>query len=564
MTHLDSEKRQRYRKQLLAAVYARYFWITLSLAMLHWFKLPFANELSVAGGVLGLLNTIALFSFWHLKYDRVMVYCMVTGDNLVLLYAIAATGLFASPFNIVLIVVAALTVLVTDFSYGIFSAAFSAVGFAALGTMALLGLLPTALNIPPFNPVFAILQIVVLATALLTIVGILGFVVLRLQKSEGQLFEQGRILSEKNSEMSADLAIAATVQKAILARDELIDDRIAVSGKVKPMVEVGGDYFEIFRFDSGEIGIFVADVSGHGAGSALITAMLKVSLENAAHGESNTGKVLTRINDDMCRIIGQTDFYLTGILCKIHPDTYELEYCGAAHPEIYVLSGGSIRTLESGGTILGKLPALNFPVQQTQLKKGDRLLIYTDGITEARHKSGEFWGESRLTEILTMNASSSASAFTQQVFSVLDEFYGDERPNDDRTLVTVDMLAEPREVSERLVSGDLIKNVEASRAALTEGNISRIEEILASNMQLPLRASISLIRVLRKQRGGEAALARLQTEKARHGEHPLLLEELGRTYLSIGKAAEARQCFELAAAKDKAGYGKYFLAKMQA
>lgn len=118
MTNLDAEKTQRYRRQLLAAVFARYFWIGLSLALLHYFSLPFRNELTIAGGVLGAFNTLALFSFWHLKFDHAMVYCMVTGDNLVLLYAVAATGLFASPFSIVLIVVAALTVLVADLRFG--------------------------------------------------------------------------------------------------------------------------------------------------------------------------------------------------------------------------------------------------------------------------------------------------------------------------------------------------------------------------------------------------------------------------------------------------------------
>lgn len=563
MTNLDAEKTQRYRRQLLAAVFARYFWIGLSLALLHYFSLPFRNELTIAGGVLGAFNTLALFSFWHLKFDHAMVYCMVTGDNLVLLYAVAATGLFASPFSIVLIVVAALTVLVADLRFGTYSAILSAVGYAALGTFALLGKLPAELNIPPFNPIFAILQIVVLDAALLTIVGILGFVVSRLKKSEAGFFEQGRILAEKNSEMSADLAIAATVQQAILSRDAYADERLQISGRVQPMVEVGGDYFEIFRFDSGEIGLFVADVSGHGAGSALITAMLKVSLENAAHGESDTGRILGRINDDMCRIIGQTDFYLTGILCKLHPDTYAFEYCGAAHPEIYLLSDKSIRALESGGTILGKLPALQFPVNTVQLTKGDRLLIYTDGITEARHKNGEFWGESRLTEILLQSINLNAGEFTARIFQLLDDFHGKEKASDDRTLVTVDVLAEARLAAPAEHPGNLVKNVERSREALATGNLEKIEEMLTTDVSLPLRASISLIRVLRRHRGTEAALRRLLALLPAYPDHPLLTEEIGRTHFLAGNRTEAQRYFALTAQKDKSGYSEYFLAKIQ-
>ena len=139
----------------------------------------------------------------------------------------------------------------------------------------------------------------------------------------------------------------------------------------------------------------------------------------------------------------------------------------------------------------------------------------------------------------------------------------DEYANDDRTLVTVDILAEPRAVS-RAASGDLVENIELSRAALAEGNIQRIEEILAKNVTLPIRAAISLIRVLKKQRGLDAAVKQLHNEIAKHGEHPLLLEEIGRNYFSAGKTEEARRYFELAAAKDKAGYSGYYLAKMRA
>jgi serine phosphatase RsbU (regulator of sigma subunit) len=564
MNHLDTEKTQRYRRQLLAAVYTRYFWIALSTVLINWFNIPFARYITMAGGALAVMNTIALFSFWHLKFDKLMIYFMISSDSLVLLYALSATGLFASPFTMVLIVVAAFTVLVTDLRYGFFTAGFSSAGFCALGVLYLLGKLPVELNVPVYNNIMAILHMVVVTTALFSIVGILGFVVLRLQKSEASYFDQGRILAERNQEMSADMAIAATVQKAILAHDEYADDRIAIAGKIKPMVAVGGDYFEIFRFDSGEAGIFVADVSGHGAGSALITAMLKVSLENAVKGENDTGRVLGKINDDMCRIIGQTDFYLTGILCKIDPDSYELEYCGAAHPEMFLLSENSLVSLESGGTILGKLPALNFPVRRVQLKKDDRLLIYTDGITEARHKAGEFWGESRLQDLLKDSAGADARQFTASVFAATDHFFGAESANDDRTLVTLDILAEPRKMAKpHGADSALIAHVELSRSALAEGNPARIEEILQKNISLPLRAAISLIRVLRKQQGVDVAVKHLQNEMAKHGEHPLLLEEIGRSYFSAGKTTEARQYFELAASKDKAGYSRYYLAKMQ-
>lgn len=564
MTHLDAEKTQRYRRQLLAAVAARYFWIALSIALIQWFSIPFARYITFAGLALGVMNSLALASFWKLKFDRIMIYIMISSDSLVLLYALAATGLFVSPFTMVLVVVAAFTVLVTDIRYGFYTAAFSSLGYVAVGILAQTGHMPAELNIPQFNQITAILHMVVLVSALFSIVGILGFVVSRLQKSEAGYFEQGRLLAEKNHEMSADMAIAATVQRAILASEEYADDRIRIAGKVRPMLEVGGDYFEIFRLATGETGVFVADVSGHGAGSALITAMLKVSLENAVQTESDAGKILGRINDDMCRIIGSTDFYLTGTLCKIHPDTMVLEYSGAAHPEMFLLSDGHLVSLESDGTILGKLPAVTFPAKSRQLLKGDRLVIYTDGITEARHKNGEFWGEGRLQLLLQEQSASTAADFTRSVIAAIDEFFGGEKPNDDRTLVAMDILAEARQIARGAPADQtLIEGVEMSREALAQGNIQRIEEILSGEFSLPLRVALSLIRVLRRERGSEVALAQLKKLITRFGEHPALLEEIGRTYWSAGNVTEARSFFERAMARDKTGYSRYFLAKMQ-
>ena len=291
--------------------------------------------------------------------------------------------------------------------------------------------------------------------------------------------------------------------------------------------------------------------------------MLKVSLENAVRGENDTGRVLGRINDDMCRIIGQTDFYLTGILCKVHPDTYRFEYCGAAHPEIYLLSGDGIRSLESGGTILGKLPALQFPVSSVQLAKGDRLLIYTDGVTEARHKDGEFWGESRLMEILQHSQNLNATQFTAKVFELLDIFHAGEKPSDDRTLVTLDIVAEARAHAQAERSGNLVRSVERSREALATGNIEKVEEMLAADSQLPLRAKISLIRLLRRQKGADAALLHLMGLLEKYPDHALLTEEIGRTYFAAGNLAEAQRYFALAARKDNSGYSEYFLAKIQ-
>jgi serine phosphatase RsbU (regulator of sigma subunit) len=562
MKHLDVEKTERYRRQLLAAVVARYFWITLSTVLILWFDIPFARLISMAGGVLAVLNTFALVSFWKLKFDRPMIYLMISSDSLVLLYALAATGLFTSPFTMVLIVVAAFTVLVTDLKYGIFTAAFSSIGYCALGILSLRGLLPAELHIPPYDQVQAILHMVVLTTALFSITGILGFVVSRLQKSEVNYFEQGRALAERNHEMSTDLAIAATVQQAIQAQSTYDDERVAISGKVKPMLEVGGDYFEIIRCGGDRLCIFVADVSGHGAGSALITAMLKVSLENAAAGETDAARILGKINNDMCRIIGSTDFYLTGVLCVIDTDSLLLEYCGAAHPEMYLLSGEQVIPLESGGTILGKLPSLNFPKSQRQLAKNDRLLIYSDGITEARNLSGEFWGEERLQEILQTGKMLSAGAMTAKVLAALEDFDGTGKANDDRTLVTVDIIATPRMSNQPVGDSDsLVANVDAGRTAIAAGNTARVIELLQNKSILPLRVKLSLTRYLRKNgQAGEALQFLLGLQQ--QGQNSSIEEELGRTYLALGNKEEARRQFERLNTLENDGMGAYYLAKI--
>ena len=147
---------------------------------------------------------------------------------------------------------------------------------------------------------------------------------------------------------------------------------------------------------------------------------------------------------------------------------------------------------------------------------------------------------------------------------LLDIFHDREKASDDRTLVTLDILSDARLAADAELLGNLVKNVEQGRKALATGNLAKVEEMLAHDNQLPLRARISLVRLLRRQKGTEVAISHLTELLKKFPDHPLLTEEIGRTWFAAGNMREAQRYFALAAQKDKSGYSEYYLAKIQA
>jgi len=262
-----------------------------------------------------------------------------------------------------------------------------------------------------------------------------------LDEAMKKIGEQNAILEDYKEKMTRELAIAKGVQKAIIPREFPRLPGFDLFGMAIPTDELGGDYFDWFQVDEDHLGLLIADVSGHGVPSSLITTMVKSSFEYHTKRHPDPATVLAEVNRDLTAIIADTGFYLTALYGVLHVTTREFLVALAGHDAAYCLSQGRLRRLggDGEGTILGVFPEAKYSSTSYQLDVGSKVLACTDGIVEARCASGEFFGPERLEAFLLTQSGKSSRQTVEELVAATDAFFGTAVPNDDRTLWVFDL-----------------------------------------------------------------------------------------------------------------------------
>jgi PAS domain S-box-containing protein len=188
--------------------------------------------------------------------------------------------------------------------------------------------------------------------------------------------------------------IADTLQRAVLAPPEDIEG-MEVAWLYRPAsaaADVGGDFYDIFRIDERRAGIVIGDVSGKGVSAARLTSLMRDGLRAYSYINPDVAWVLGHTNDLVHRSTDPEEF-ATVFFGVLDLKTNRLDYCGAGHPTVALVRGeGSSVALESRGALLGAFEHMRFAVDSVTIEPGDRLVLYTDGVTEAR-SDGELFGE---------------------------------------------------------------------------------------------------------------------------------------------------------------------------
>lgn len=183
------------------------------------------------------------------------------------------------------------------------------------------------------------------------------------------------------------------------------DEHLKISGVYLPCDALGGDIYDVIKFPNGTVGVAIADVSGHGVPAGFITAMFKSSLYRTTHTYRAPNDVLHHLNNEMADMV-KTGEYVTAIYCHIHElqegGNRQMDYSGAGHPYPYYYKASEDRViaLKENGTPLVWVKNMDYPMGQIQLEAGDKVLLFTDGITEMRNTSGDLYGEAALELLL--------------------------------------------------------------------------------------------------------------------------------------------------------------------
>ncbi|AMV27875.1 Phosphoserine phosphatase RsbP [Gemmata sp. SH-PL17] len=223
-----------------------------------------------------------------------------------------------------------------------------------------------------------------------------GFVAL-LERNEAY-----RALAETQREMAAELARAARYVQSLLPVP-LTSGPIRIAWKFVPTTQLAGDMFGYHWLDPDHLALYLLDVSGHGVGSALLAVSAgNVLATNSIPGTDarDPGGVVTKLND-MFQMDRQDGKYFTIWYGVYRPSERTLAYCNAGHPPSFLLSAGTIHSLEADAPAVGMMPGLPYATNTVAVAEGARLLVFSDGIMEIEQADGTMWPFSDFLDRMT-------------------------------------------------------------------------------------------------------------------------------------------------------------------
>jgi len=226
-----------------------------------------------------------------------------------------------------------------------------------------------------------------------------------------QFHQQGREVAE-----------ARAIQQGLLPNSIPQQAGYEITGAWQPAQSIGGDYYDVLAFGGDTLGLCIADVAGKGLPAALLMSNLQAAVRGLASPSLTPDALCARLNSLVCHNTG-SDRFITFFYAHLDGPARRLRYTNAGHnAPILLHRDGSYERLEAGGGVLGVFPDQPFAAGIAQLAPGDRVLLFTDGVTEACNAADEEFGEPRLLQLLREHRSATASALQEKIFAAAGEF----------------------------------------------------------------------------------------------------------------------------------------------
>ena len=244
--------------------------------------------------------------------------------------------------------------------------------------------------------------------------------------------------------VARDMEIAANIQKSLLPAHPPQIEGVELAGRCIPAKNVGGDYFDYFLMDDDKLGILIADVSGHNVGSALVMAMTRQALRFESVHQTSVAEVLAATNRAMYADLSNAGLLITTFYASYGLAMRVLAWANGGHnpPLLWRAREQDVLWLDADGMLVGILHDVEYEERQMTLDPGDILLLYTDGITEARNEAGEMYGEDRLSQLVRANAHLSAQELLDRIYETVREWGRNVVQYDDVTAVVMKVVAE--------------------------------------------------------------------------------------------------------------------------
>ncbi|MBX9927820.1 MAG: SpoIIE family protein phosphatase [Gemmatimonadaceae bacterium] len=256
----------------------------------------------------------------------------------------------------------------------------------------------------------------------------------------GTAIQNARLVraSLDQEKLAHEMQLAHDLQMRLLPRPDALLPDAEVAARVEPAEHVGGDFYQLFRFGDGRVGVLIGDVSSHGYQSALIMALAMSAMAIHGAGSADPGAAVTALHASLADELRETEMFLSLCYVVLDPRSGELAYVNTGHPHAFVVGpDGTARRLAATDPPLG-MGAHPPRVERAPWDPAtDLLVFFTDGITDARDARGHKLGERRVLDVLAARRREVPSRVVDGVFALVDGHMGAVPPRDDQALLVV-------------------------------------------------------------------------------------------------------------------------------
>ena len=242
-------------------------------------------------------------------------------------------------------------------------------------------------------------------------------------------------------EIQKELEVARRIQLSILPKEFPPSTNFRVAARYVPMTAVAGDFYDYIIADDHQVGLLIADVSGHGVPAALIASMVKLAAASQRALAADPCRFLSGVNS---ALLGNTQKqFVTAAYVYLNSESGELRYSAAAHPPLLLIRNGRVTPIQENGLMLAVFGFASYSTAVHKLETNDRIVMYTDGVIEASNATGNSFGDDALCDLLTKTQELSPAMAADSIISSVRQW--SEKQDDDLTILICDYISKGNE-----------------------------------------------------------------------------------------------------------------------
>lgn len=248
-------------------------------------------------------------------------------------------------------------------------------------------------------------------------------------------------LSRSHAVLQDEIETARDLQLSLIPEQAPCIPGFAITARYQPARRVGGDYYDVYPIDPSHVGVLVADASGHGIPAAFVVSMAKMAFSSHAVAQRSSAQTMTGANAELARVIRKIH-HLTAFYLVLDADTGTVSYTNAGHPSpiLQRTDDSDLEFLDTNGVAVGMMERSGYGEAHVTLQKGDRLLMFTDGLLGVLGPSGDRYGQERLAAFVESHGDTHSEALVDSLLADVRGYADGESFLDDVTVVVLERV----------------------------------------------------------------------------------------------------------------------------